>query len=1189
MSSEEAIALVSRLLERGRLTTVQKIVFEQSWQGQKYSDMGIQEGYDLGYIKDVGSELWRSLSKVLNEKVTKNNLQGVLQRFVEQQEDAQQIAKLQTINARINWGEAIDVSIFYGRSQELTKLKLCILQEYCRIITIIGMGGMGKTSFAIKLAEEIQNEFDFVIWQSLRDTMPIDEYLTTLIKFFSQQQDTELPDNTGGKISRLIELLKRSRCLIILDNFETIFQSGKETGIYREGYEMYGEMLKRVGEICHQSCLIITSREKPQEITVMEGDRLFVRTMPLSGLDIDAGQHILDDKGLHQVGDNLEQLRAKYRGNPLALKMAATSIQELFAGDITRFLKQDNFAFNGIGKLIQQQYDRLSKLERSIMNWLAINREPVNILDLQMDLVSELPQSKLIEAIESLRWRSLIENSAIGFTQQPVVMESVTEALIENIFEEILAEQPKIFLTHALIKAQSKDYIRDSQIRIILKPLCDRLRTEFNAPQQLERKLCQLLAYLRINCAKHSNYGAGNLLNLFRQLQTDVTGFDFSRLSIKQAYLQDVNLPQVNFTEADFDNCTFASTFGGITSIVFSHDGKQFATSDTNGSIQIWNLQDGQQLVTCLGHNSWVWSVAYSPSQSILASCGQDHQVRLWDIHTGKCLKLMEGHKGIVGSVTFSPDGKILASSSSDYTIRLWDVESGKCIQILHGHNAYVWSTVFLSDGKTLFSAGGDHLIRRWDIETGECVQVLAGHQNLVRSIALSPDQTQLMSGSFDKTLKIWNLATEKCLATLKGHQEPITSISLSADGKTLASSSYDHTIKIWCVESQKCLQTLQKHTNFVWSVAFHPYAPILASSGEDHSVRFWNMRTGQCTKTMQGHSNSIYAIAFSTKHQLMASGHEDQTVKLWHFNSKSLVDQLTHYPFRTLRGHTGRVLSVTFSLDEKILASASPDHTIKLWHPPTGNYLKTLRGHKSWVWAIAFHPNNKLLASAGDDCTARLWDIESGDCLHILENENSTVLSVSFSPDGKWLISGGYEEKIKLWNPETGECVYTLKAHQYRVWAVAFSPDSRWFATGGDDHMVRLWDVATGECINIFSGHTSQIISLLFSANGKTLLSSSADKTIRVWNLITDKCTAILKQHQHWVWSLTQVLNNDTDEGILLSSSQDETINVWDLKDVTHLKTLRCPLPYEKSIITNTTGLTKAQKMTWQALGAIV
>jgi hypothetical protein len=365
MSSEEAIALVTRLLKVGKLTEVQDLVFTQTWQGLKYSDMGIVQGYSLGHIKDTGSELWTAIGKALNEKVTKNNLHGVLQQFVEQQKATQQIAKLQAIDSRINWGEAIDVSIFYGRIHELTKLKTWIVQDHCRIVTIIGMGGMGKTSFAIALAEKIQDEFDFVSWRSLRDAMPIDEYLTTLIKFFSQQQDTELPDNTGGKISRLIEMLKRSRCLMILDNFETILQGGKQAGTYCEGYEMYGELLKRVGEIAHQSCLIVTSREKPQEIALMEGDRLFVRTMPLAGLDIDAGQHILDDKGLQTIGDDLEQLRVHYRGNPLALKMAASAVQDLFAGDVSQFLRQGNFAFNGIGKLIQQQCDRLSKLERS--------------------------------------------------------------------------------------------------------------------------------------------------------------------------------------------------------------------------------------------------------------------------------------------------------------------------------------------------------------------------------------------------------------------------------------------------------------------------------------------------------------------------------------------------------------------------------------------------------------------------------------------------------------------------------------------------------------------------------------------------------------------------------------------------------------------------------------------------------
>jgi WD40 repeat protein len=1178
MSVDEAIAIVEQVIEHGQLNKVQALVFRQAWEGKSYSEIAKASGYE-----DTGAKLWQTLSDVYSVKVTKLNFKGVLQRAVRKIGEATQDSTFKTQNST-DWGDAIDVSIFYGRTQELATLQTWIVQDRCRLVTLLGMGGMGKTSLSVKLAEEIQPEFEGLIWRSLRDAPPIDELLTTLIQFLSQQQDTDLPTSVSGKLSRLIELLKRSRCLIILDNFETVLQSGKRAGTYRDGYEMYGELLKRVGEIAHQSCVVLTSREKPQEVGTLEGDRLPVRTLPLVGLDVVAGQHILDTKGLHGAVDDLEQLVAHYRGNPLALKMVATSIRDLFAGDIAQFLEQGSVTFNGIGNLLQQQCDRLPPLEHAIMNWLAINREPVTLTDLQADLVAELPKSRLMEVLESLRWRSLIESSAIGFTQQPVVMESVTESLIEQVAHEIVAEQPQVFLSHALVKAQVKDYIRDSQIRVILQPLIDRLLTQLGSPKQLEHKLDRLLTHLRTQAVHQPNYGAGNLLNLFRQLETNLTGYDFSGLSIRQAYLQDVNLHQVNFTQAEFVHCAFASTFGGVTCVAFSPDGQQLATSDTNGSIQIWSLRDGKQLALCTGHNSWVWSVVYSPSQPIFASCGQDHQVRLWDSHTGQCLKLLEGHTGIVTFVTFSLDGQWLVSTSGDQTIRLWNVATGQCVQALHGHAACVWGAVFHLDGKTLFSAGEDNVIRQWDVESGQGVQTLTGHQHWVRTIALSPDGQHLVSGSYDHTIKLWDIATGTCLATLHGHRKPITSLAFNSDGKTLASSSYDQTVKLWDIESQQCLQTLQKHTNFVWSVAFHPTQPLLASGGEDYTARLWDMQTGQCTKTLQGHSNSIYAIALSTHHHLLASGHEDQTIKLWDFNAQTLIDPSAHRPFRTLRGHTGRVLSLAFSPDDQILASASPDGTIRLWNPHTGQCIKTLHGHTSWVWAIAFHPNGQQIASASYDHTVKLWGVTTGDCLHTLKEHTSSVLSVAFSPDGQWLVSGGYEQTIKLWHPRTGQCLNTFKAHLNRVWAVAFSPDSRWLATGGDDRTVKLWDVASGECIRTLEGHTSQVLSLLFSADGDRLISSSADKTIRIWAVATGDCTATLQQHQHWVWSLAQNLN----DGMLLSSSQDETVKAWNLETEDCLITLRCPRPYEGTLITGTTGLTEAQKVTLQALGAV-
>lgn len=1181
MVVEEALAIVEQILEPERLTKVQKMVFCYAWDDKSYGEIAKAEGYSVGYIKDAGSGLWQCLSAKAGEQVSKLSLRSAVARLASQNSVKTDQIVTSAPTRRCDWGEAIDVSIFHGRTQEIDTLRQWVEHDHCRLLTLLGMGGVGKTSLSIKLAEEVQSQFEFLIWRSLRDVPTIDELLTTLIQFLSPQQDTPIPDSSSGKLSRVIELLKRSRCLIILDNFDALLQSGECTGTYCIGCEMYGELLKRIGEIAHQSCVILTTREKPQEVATQEGDRLPVRTLPLAGLDLTAGQQILDAKGLSGAAADLEQLVTHYRGNPLALKMAATSIQDLFAGDIVQFLEQGTAAFNSMGRLLRQQCDRLAPVEQSVMNWLAINREPVSLSSLQTDLVTELPRSSLIAVLESLCWRSLIESSAIGFTQQPVVMEFVTDSLVERMADEIVTEHLQVFLSHAILKTQVKDYIRESQMRVIVQPLIDRLLNQLGSPKQLTHKLGHILSNLRSDLASQSSYAAGNLLNLYRQLETDLTSYDFSRLNIRQAYLQDVSLYQVNFTAARFVDCAFAATFGGVTSVAFSPNGQQLATSDTNGSIHIWSVANGKQLAACNGHNSWVWSVTFSPTQPILASCGQDHQVRLWDCHTGQCLKVLEGHTGIVTSVAFSPDPQFLLSTSGDQTIRLWNIATGDRVQTFQGHAACVWSVVVHADRKTLFSGGEDNVIRVWDLQSGQCLQTFVGHQHWVRSVALSPDGCWLASASFDQTLKLWNITTGECVATLSGHHKPITAVAFSPDGQALASSSYDQTVKLWSIAAERCLQTFQKHTNAVWSVAFHPTQPLLVSGGEDYTTRFWDLNTG-CIKTIQGHSNSIYTIALNPNDSLLASGHEDQTIKLWDFDSAATS---TVQPFRTLRGHTGRIFSVAFSPDGQEVASASSDRTIKLWNPHTGQCLQTLHGHTSWVWAIAFHPDGDQLASASYDQTIKLWDVKTGDCLQTLQEHTSSVLAIAFSSNGQWLASGGYEQAIKLWNPKTGACLNTWQAHLNRVWAVVFSPDNRCLATGGDDRTIKLWDISTGECLQTFEGHSSQVLSLLFSADGSTLFSSSADRTIRVWNMTNGACQAVLQSHQNWVWSLAQTQKDE----ILLSGSQDETIQSWNIDTGASIKTLRSPRPYEGTVITDAIGLTQAQTETLKALGAIV
>jgi WD40 repeat protein/HEAT repeat protein len=581
---------------------------------------------------------------------------------------------------------------------------------------------------------------------------------------------------------------------------------------------------------------------------------------------------------------------------------------------------------------------------------------------------------------------------------------------------------------------------------------------------------------------------------------------------------------------------------GAVLAMAFDPDGRRLATCSLDGSVRVWDVVAGEELLCFRGHSQEPSSLSFSPDgKRIASSCSQvgteelnligappgkkperSGEILVWDSRTGeKLLEMGREHHGVL-SVAFHPDGKRLFSTGHDRAVRVWDADTGKQLH-QWTEDQELQGAVVSPDGRLLLVGAADKLkvfdaAAYKELYTVKAVFAL----NKQRAACFSPDSKRLVGVGDQGTIYVWDAATGQPVMSLGGHAGNVTALDFSRDGRRLASGGEDGLVKVWDLADRKELFLYRAHEDMVTAVAFSRDGRLLASAGADVRrelfgkmpfiggtpppcpVKVWEAAGGQEYRVFPGDvlcaaaSPTAPHVAFSDK-----DGHEvrvcdvggGETVHVFPEFKQAQVSRLSYSP-------DGKSLALVLFRREITADSFQVLDEIKVYDAATWKERLDLGKVGGQAADVQFTGDGRRLVVACEDGRVVVYDAGNGREVARVAGGREGLSRIALSPDGKRLARVAvYDCVLDLWDVATGEKLLAVSGVKGRCWGLCFSPDGERLAAGSGAAVV-VFDAATGQESSRLGGFAEMVRGVAFPPGENDRLAVADGKGVKLLDL---------------------------------------------------------------------------------------